>query len=99
MQLVRSLALGDDDAIARVMAADLTDFGSINAPIAAIVPIVALAGVQADFASYRPVIDRAIAAGTTDEQVMQALLLAAPILGVARVTSALHHVMAALDLA
>lgn len=98
IQLLRRLALNDEEIVARAMAGDLDEFQSLDARAAALVRLAALVGIAPDESSYRWAVDRAMAAGVEDEEMFHALIVIAPVVGAAKTTSALTQMMAALDL-
>ncbi|MFZ0013514.1 MAG: carboxymuconolactone decarboxylase family protein, partial [Acidimicrobiia bacterium] len=71
---------------------------SMDGRTAALMRLVALLSVDSDPATFRWAIDVGLAAGLEDGDVFDALLVVAPIIGTARLNSALPHLMEALDL-
>jgi alkylhydroperoxidase/carboxymuconolactone decarboxylase family protein YurZ len=64
----------------------------------ALLRIAALVSVAPDGTSFPWAVDLALASGVDDEQVFQALIVVAPIVGQAKISSSLPHLMDALEL-
>ena len=62
----------------------------------ALARVAALIAAEASLASYQWAIDAAIAAGATEEDILDVLLAVAPVVGLARVTSAAPELALAL---
>ena len=98
LQVLRRLALNDSDTTNQVMGGAFAEVGSIDARTLALVRLAALVSIDSDPATFRWAVDSAQAAGVDDSDVFAALLSIAPLVGVARLTSAIPHVLAAFDL-
>jgi alkylhydroperoxidase/carboxymuconolactone decarboxylase family protein YurZ len=98
ISLLRRLALNEKDAIKQVMGGASADSGGLDGRSAALVRVAALLSVDSDPATFRWAVEEAIAAGVEDTDFVETLVAVAPIIGVARLTSSLPHLMAALDL-
>lgn len=97
VQFLRRLALNEREAVTAVMSGELADEAS-DCHAATLVRITALLSVDSDAATFRWAVETGIAAGVDDEDVFNAVVVAAPIIGVARLTSSLPRLMAAFDL-
>jgi alkylhydroperoxidase/carboxymuconolactone decarboxylase family protein YurZ len=98
IQLLRRLALNDSAAVHAVMSGELQEEGSLDPRTAALVRIAILLGVDSDPATFMWAVELAVAAGVDDVDLFNTLVAAAPIIGTARLTAALPHFMAALEL-
>jgi alkylhydroperoxidase/carboxymuconolactone decarboxylase family protein YurZ len=98
LKTLRRLALNDQVTTNKVMGSDLTTPTSIDARAVALMRLVALLTVDSDPATFRWAIDVGVAAGVEDGEIFDALMAVAPIIGTARLNSALPHLMEALDL-
>jgi alkylhydroperoxidase/carboxymuconolactone decarboxylase family protein YurZ len=98
LDTLRRLALNEQVTTSRVMGGDMAASSSLDARSAALIGLVALLSVDSDAAAFRWAIDVGLAAGLDDDDVFDALLVVAPIIGTARLTSVLPHLMEALDL-
>lgn len=94
--VLRRLALNDDQAIRQVMAGQIHEFETLDPQTVALLRIAAMVGALPDFGSYQWALDKAHAAGVEDEDVFNALMVVAPIVGSARLSAALPHLMGAL---
>jgi alkylhydroperoxidase/carboxymuconolactone decarboxylase family protein YurZ len=97
-ELLRRVALKDKQALDRVMASDNDALPTLDARCAALVRIAALLSVDSDPSTFEWAVDTGIAAGLDDDAIFDALLVIAPVIGVARLTSTLPRLMSALDL-
>jgi hypothetical protein len=97
-QLLRRIALKDKQALETVMASNGDALSALDPRCAALVRITALLSVDSDPSTFGWAIDLGIASGLEDDTIVDALMVIAPIIGVARLTSTLPHLMAALDL-
>lgn len=70
---------------------------SLGPRTAALVRIAALISVDSDSSALRCAIDEGIAAGVDDTELVQAVVIMAPLIGIGRMSSALPNLMAALD--
>jgi alkylhydroperoxidase/carboxymuconolactone decarboxylase family protein YurZ len=98
VKILRRLALNEREATNLVMSGELADSLPLDARTASLVRIAALLSVDSDPATFQWAAELGVAAGVDDNDVFHALLVVAPIIGVARMTAALPHLMAALDL-
>lgn len=98
IQLLRRLALNDGDVMRHVLSGYVEEFQSLDARTTALIRIAALMSMAPDSSSFRWAIDLATAAGVEDQQIFQALIVMAPIVGQARLSSSLPQVMEALEL-
>ncbi len=97
-EFLRRIALKDGEALESAMAGRGNSQPALDQRCAALVRIVSLASVDSDASTFEWAVDLGIAAGLDDESIFDALLVIAPIIGVARLTSSLPHVLAALDI-
>lgn len=96
IQLLRQVALKDRRALERIMSNDSDPLPALDARCAALVRIAALLSVDSDPSTFEWAVDLGIASGLDDEMLFDALFVVAPVIGVARFTSTLPHLMAAL---
>jgi alkylhydroperoxidase/carboxymuconolactone decarboxylase family protein YurZ len=89
-ELLRRLALNDEAAAAASLQTVLAAAGdsSLDARTFALARVAALIAVESPRASVRWAVDSALAAGADDEEIVDVLRAVAPIIGLARVTSA-----------
>ena len=89
-ELLRRLALNDEAAAAAVLGMDLgaAQGSSLDARTIALARLAALVAVQAPRTSVHWAVDSAFALGVREEEVVDVLRAVAPIVGLARVTSA-----------
>jgi 4-carboxymuconolactone decarboxylase len=97
-KLLRRVALKDKQALDRVMASDNDALPTLDARCAALVRIAALLSVDSDPSTFEWAVDTGIAAGLDDDAIFDALLVIAPVIGVARLTSTLPRLMSALGI-
>jgi alkylhydroperoxidase/carboxymuconolactone decarboxylase family protein YurZ len=95
--LLRRLSLNDGAAIDEVMGGSRIE-SSLGSATEALVRIVTLLSVDSDPATFQWAVDIGLASGLEDEEIFHALLVVAPLIGVARLTSSLPHLMQALSL-
>jgi 4-carboxymuconolactone decarboxylase len=98
VQLLRRLILNDSTAVHSVMSGELAEKDSLDPRTGALVRIAILLGVDSNPATFMWAVELAMAAGVDDADLFNTLVAAAPIIGIARLTAALPHLMAALDL-
>ncbi|HXV70154.1 MAG TPA: hypothetical protein VEB69_02000 [Acidimicrobiia bacterium] len=98
LRVLRRLALNDSETTNQVMGGAFSEVCSIDARTLALVRLASLVSIDSDPATFRWAVDSAQAAGVDDSDVFAALLSIAPLVGVARLTSAIPHVLAAFDL-
>ena len=94
-ELLRRLAMNDEAA---VLSAVLGESGlvGLDRKTCTLVRLAALIAVQSPVASYQWVIEGAIAQGATEEEIIDVLLAVAPVVGLARLTSAAPELALAL---
>ncbi len=96
-EFLRRLALNDEATIARVMSG--TGVFAVTDPetrTPALARIAALIAVRSPSASYQWAVDSALAAGATETDIVDVLIAVAPIVGLARATSAAPELALAL---
>jgi len=98
VQTLRKLALNETQTTNEVMGGDLAARSSLDARTLALVRVAALVSIDSDASTFRWAMDLAHAAGVDDTEVFDTLISVAPIVGIARLTSAIPHVLAAFDL-
>ena len=98
IQLLRRLTLNDEAVMSRALTGQIEAFDGIDARSEALIRIAALVSMAPDSSSYQWAMDLALAAGVDDEQIFQTLIVVAPIVGQARLSAALPHLMDALEL-
>lgn len=97
-ELLRRLALNDEGVLGSLLGAPLADADArgLDAKTTALVRLAGLVALEASSASYQWCIAIALAAGATDEEVVAVLAALAPIVGIARVSSAAPEVALAI---
>lgn len=95
VQLLRRLALNEREATNLVMSGSLADSLPLDARTTALIRISALLSIDSDPATFHWAAELGVAAGLDDETVFHAVLVVAPIIGVARLSCVLTHVMEA----
>lgn len=99
VQLLKRLVLNDSDAVNFVMSGAPAESTVLDARTDALVRITALLSCcNSDPTTFQWATEIGLAAGLTDDELFHALMLVAPIIGVARLTSVLPHLMSALDI-
>lgn len=98
VETLRRLALNEPMTTNEVMGGGFAAVGSLDPRTAALVRIAALISIDSDPATFRWAMDLAQAAGVDDTEVFDTLMAVAPIVGIARLTSTIPRVLAALDL-
>ena len=94
---LRRLALCDEATIAPMMTAGAsTATSSLGAQMFALARVAALIGAESGPASYQWAVDSALAAGASEAEIVDVLAAVAPIIGLARVTSAAPELALAL---
>ena len=99
-ELLRRFALNDENAVGaavggRPLAA--VDCCALDAKTAALVGLAALLAIGAPTTSCRVVVERARAAGATDDEIVGVLVAVAPAVGGARVVGAAPRLALAID--
>jgi alkylhydroperoxidase/carboxymuconolactone decarboxylase family protein YurZ len=96
--LLRRVALKDKKALETVMAGGDEALPALDARCAALVRIAALLSVDSDPTTFDWAVDGGIASGLDDDAIFDAILVIAPVIGMARLTSTLPRLMAALEI-
>lgn len=97
-ELLRRVALKDSKALETVMSSDHDTLPALDPRCASLVRIAALLSVDSDPSTFEWAVDKGIASGLDDDAIFDALLVIAPVIGMARLTSTLPRLMAALDI-
>lgn len=71
---------------------------ALDARCAALVRIAALVSVDSDPSTFEWAVDLGIASGLDDDAIFDAVMLIAPVIGVAKLSSTLPRLMSALDI-
>jgi 4-carboxymuconolactone decarboxylase len=88
-ELLRRLALNDECAVEEALGTTVgTATAQLDAKTLALAAVAALIAAESATASYQWAVDRALAAGASDDDIVDVLLNVAPIVGLARVASA-----------
>ncbi|MFO7279577.1 MAG: carboxymuconolactone decarboxylase family protein [Thermoanaerobacterales bacterium] len=97
-ELLRRLALNDEGALTALLGTSLaaTGPGGLDARTAALVRLAALVALESASASYQWCVAGALAAGATDDEVVDVLSVLAPVVGAPRVSSAAPEVALAI---
>ena len=98
IRLLRRLTLNDTEAMNQALTGEMSESSSLDARTVALVRLAALLSVDSDPATFQWAAELGVAAGVDDDDIYNALAVIAPIIGIARLTSALPHLMTALDL-
>jgi alkylhydroperoxidase/carboxymuconolactone decarboxylase family protein YurZ len=93
-RLLRLLTIGDESTIDQVLLG--IEVSRLDRKTADLVTIAALVATEADGRSYQSAIDQARLGGADDEEILQTLIAIAPLVGAARIATALPEVRAAL---
>lgn len=97
-QLLRRLTLSEEAALADVMAGRIPADGSLlDDKTRALVRLAGLIALDARASSLHASIDAAFATGAADEEILEAVLSVAPIVGSSRISSALPRVGRAME--
>lgn len=94
-ELLRRLALNDEKAVRRAIG-DARP-AALDVKTAALVRLAALLSIGAATASCRPAVERARAAGASDEEIVGVLVAVGPAIGAARVVAAAPRLALAAD--
>lgn len=97
-QLLRRVVLNDKEALDSIMTGQSQGLIALDARCAALVRIAALVSVDSDPSTFEWAVDLGIAAGLDDDAIFDAVMLIAPVIGVAKLTSTLPRLMSALDI-
>jgi len=97
-RLLRMLALGDDESVAKVLAAGTANALSpaLKPKVDALVRLGALLALGASTSSLRGTVDRAIALGASQAEITDVLVAVGPAVGLARIVSGAPRLAAAL---
>lgn len=98
VQLLRRWALNDKAAINLALRGEQAELDGFDPRTAALMRVAALFCVGSDPATFRWAIEEGIARGVEDDDLLAAVIVVAPIIGLARMTASLPHLMEALDL-
>lgn len=98
VETLRRLALNEPETTNEVMGGRNADLNSLDPCTQALVRLAALISIDSDPGTFRWAIELAQAAGVDDSDVFATLMSIAPIVGVAKLTSAIPNVLAAMDL-
>jgi 4-carboxymuconolactone decarboxylase len=99
-ELLRRLALNDENVVRSAVSADSRSLGSgrdLDAKTNALVRLAALLSIGAATTSCRATVEVARAAGATDSEIVSVLLAVAPAVGGARVVDAAPRLALAID--
>jgi alkylhydroperoxidase/carboxymuconolactone decarboxylase family protein YurZ len=94
-RLLRRLSVGDEAAVDELMRGQVTS--ELDQRTTALVGIAALVALEADPPSYQAAIDKAHAAGVEGEEILEAVMTVSPLVGEARLGSALPSLALALE--
>ncbi len=99
-ELLRRLALNDERAVESLLGTVVADLetAGLDAKTHALVRLAALISIEGATPSYEWGVSVALAAGASDEEIVDVLVAVAPIVGLARVNSAASELALALDL-
>jgi 4-carboxymuconolactone decarboxylase len=86
--LLRRLALSDEDAVTSTLAIAPDEPAALDAKTRALVRLAGLIAVSSTCASFQWSVARAVAAGASDEEVVAVLVCLAPLVGAARIVAA-----------
>lgn len=86
-RLLRHLTLGDEAAVDQLMRGQVAS--QLDHKRSALVGVAALVALDAGSLSYQVAIDNAHAAGVYDEEIVEAVMAISPLVGAARIGSAL----------
>jgi alkylhydroperoxidase/carboxymuconolactone decarboxylase family protein YurZ len=88
-RLLRRLALNDEESVGMVLASgpDLASGATLRPKVDLLVRLGALLALGAATSSLRTTVERAIAAGATESEIVGVLIAVAPAVGLARVVS------------
>jgi 4-carboxymuconolactone decarboxylase len=95
-ELLRRLAINDENALARVMDGRAIDSPLLDDKTGALVKVATLVALEAGSSSYRWAVEAALASGAEDGEIVDVLLAVAPIVGVARTNSSAFELASAL---
>jgi 4-carboxymuconolactone decarboxylase len=98
-ELLRRLALNDEAVTAATLGTVLRDraVSGLDARTHALVRVAALIAAESAQASHSWAVDAALAAGASDDDIVDVLAAVAPIIGLARLSTAVPQLALALD--
>ena len=88
LELLRRLAINDEHALSQVIDGQAIDPPLLDDKTGALVKVATLVALEAGSPSYQWAIDAAHAARAEDTEIIDVLVVVAPIVGVARVNAA-----------
>jgi alkylhydroperoxidase/carboxymuconolactone decarboxylase family protein YurZ len=94
-RLLRLLTIGDEATIDRALHGHVAT--ALDNKASALVTIAALVATEADDMSYQSAIDRAHVVGVDDHEILEAVVTIAPLVGAARIASAMPAIECALE--
>lgn len=97
-QLLRGVALKDQQALNQILSGSEDGLQVLDERCAALVRIAALVSVDSDPSTFQWAVDLGVAAGLDDDSIFDAIMVIAPVIGVARLTSTLPLLMEALGI-
>jgi alkylhydroperoxidase/carboxymuconolactone decarboxylase family protein YurZ len=97
-QLLRRVVLNDKEALDMMMTGQGQGLIALDARCASLVRIAALVSVDSDPSTFEWAVDLGVASGLDDAAIFDAVMLIAPVIGVAKLTSTLPRLMSALDI-
>jgi alkylhydroperoxidase/carboxymuconolactone decarboxylase family protein YurZ len=97
-ELFRRLALSDDGVAGAALGATSgpSAGSSLDPPTLALTQVAALIATEAALASYQWAVESALAAGASDDDIVDVLVAVAPVVGLARVAAAVPELALAL---
>ena len=97
-ELLRRLALSDEGVAGAALETTGGAFAgsSLDAPTLALTQVAALIATEAALASYQWAVESALAAGASDDDIVDVLVAVAPVVGLARVAAAAPELALAL---
>jgi alkylhydroperoxidase/carboxymuconolactone decarboxylase family protein YurZ len=90
--------LNDEGALSAIFGSDVKDapITDLGEKTAALVRLAGLVATESSFPSYQWVVGQALAAGATEDEIVEVLVALAPIVGLARVHAAVPELSLAL---
>lgn len=96
-ELLRRLTLNDERMLRQVISGREAGRGLLDARTRALVRLAGLVALEAEIASLQVARDEVWASGAGDEEIVDTVLLVAPIIGTTRVASIIPRLALALD--
>jgi 4-carboxymuconolactone decarboxylase len=96
-ELLRRLALNDDDVVRTAVGATAVAGPALDAKTVALVRLASMLSLGAATASCRATVELAHAAGASDEELVGVLVAVAPVVGAARLVAAAPRLALAID--